>query len=272
MTRSLLRAQERGRQMLQAAGLSNMRNLLCVAASFIAALLALGPPARAQDLIRYLDRKAMKEASVSGTIQEENPSTVAYKPLSLAGTKEIPALDISDVVYDVPIAVKLIYRNAQSEESKAPPPAAKDGDRSSAQADALRNYQEVLAKLDPKKYKFAERHIQFKIARLLARLAEESPEQADAAIEGLSSFVKKYPDGWQISPAAKLLARLQMSKGDAEGARKTYETLAATDNIPRQVQQDCEFQIADALISGKKFADAQKKLQGLMKGFSTDDP
>ena len=105
-----------------------MRNLLCVAASFIAALLALGPPARAQDLIRYLDRKAMKEASVSGTIQEENPSTVAYKPLSLAGTKEIPALDISDVVYDVPIAVKLIYRNAQSEESKAPPPAAKDGD------------------------------------------------------------------------------------------------------------------------------------------------
>src|SRR6267378_1285033 len=35
--------------------------------------------APAQDTIRYLDRKAMKETTAAGTIQDENPSAVTYK-------------------------------------------------------------------------------------------------------------------------------------------------------------------------------------------------
>jgi tetratricopeptide (TPR) repeat protein len=236
------------------------------------ACLATAVPAPAQDTIRYLDRKAMKETTAAGTIQDENPSAVSYKPGGGAGTKEIPALDITDVIYEVPGGVRLTYRSAVGEETKANNPTTKDNERTASLNLALKNYQEVLAKLSAEKNKFAERHVQFKIGRLLARLAEDNPEQMDAALESLANFVKKYPDGWQITQAAKVLARLQMSKGDPDAARKTYETLAAVDNLPKQVKQDCDFLIADALLAGKKYAEAQKLLQGIVKGLAVDDP
>src|SRR5260370_42332781 len=51
---------------------------------------------RAQDTIRYLDRKTAKEAtSVVGTIVEESPAHVVYKPMG-AASREIAATDIID--------------------------------------------------------------------------------------------------------------------------------------------------------------------------------
>jgi lipopolysaccharide biosynthesis regulator YciM len=245
-----------------------MSKIVCVVAIVLLALVA---QARGQDTIRYLDRKSMKETTATGTIVEENPSAVTYKPGGAAGTKEIPSLDIADVIYEIPGAVRLTYRSAVGEETKANNPTTKDNERIASLNLALKNYQEVSPLLRDKN-KFADRHVQFKIAKLQARLAEDESDQVDAALEGLSSFVKKHADGWQITQAAKLLARLQMNKGDADGARKTYETLAAVDNLPAQVKQDCDFLITDALINGKKFAEAQKKLQGVMQGLSAADP
>ena len=240
--------------------------------SALITLLVFSLTARAQDTIHYLDRKTMKEVSSAGTIQDENPGGVTYKPGTAAAPRQVSALDLIDIEYEVPGRVNLLYKSAASAERRASSPTAKDADRKPAVEDALKNYQAVLAELPREKYKFAERHLQFKLAKLQAQLAGETSEDADAAIESLSSFVKKYADGWQISQAARLLARLQMSKGDADGARKTYEGLAAIDTIPRQVRQDCEFLIAEALINGKKYAEAQKKLQGLAQGLSADDP
>jgi|GEM_PF-400810 len=236
------------------------------------ALFVFSLPAQAQDTIRYLDRKTMKEAGSVGTIQEENPGGIIYKPGTAAGTRTLAALDISDVEYEVPGKVKLIYKSAANDERRAASPAAKDAERKGALTDAVNNYQAVLAELPREKFKFAERHLQFKLAKLQAQLAEDNPEQADVAIESLSSFVKKYADGWQIGQAAKLLARLQMKKGDADAARQTYEALAALDAIPKPVRQDCEFLIADALINSKKYTEAQKRLQGLLQGLAVDDP
>jgi tetratricopeptide (TPR) repeat protein len=235
-------------------------------------LLVLQAPARAQETIRYLDRKTGKEASTIGTITEETPAAVACKPGAGSGTKEISALDIYDVEYDVPGKVKLLYKGAEGDEKKAASPATRDAERKTALGDALAKYQEVLSQLPKERFRFAERHMQYKIARVQALIAEESPEEANAAVDSLTNFVKKYADGWQIGHAARLLARLQMAAADTEGARRTYETLATTANIPKQVREDCDFLIVDALLNGKKFAEAQKKLQSVMQGLSTDDP
>ena len=233
---------------------------------------ALGSALRAQDTIRYTDAKAGKESTATGSIQEENAGGIVYKPGTGAGTRKIGALDIVDIEYEVPGKVKLLQRSATGDEKKATNVATREAERRTALAEAVKNYQAVLLELDKAKYKFAERHLQYKIAQLQARQAEDDPALAEAAIDALGSFMKNHPDGWQISRCARLLARLQLGKGDAEGARKTYGELSAVANLPKPVRQECDFLIADALIQARKFADAEKKLQAVMQGLEAEDP
>src|ERR1700730_1167292 len=82
------------------------------------ALFVFSLPAQAQDTIRYLDRKTMKEAPSVGTIQEETPGGIIYKPGTAGGTRTLAALDISDVEYEVPGKVKLIYKSAANDERR----------------------------------------------------------------------------------------------------------------------------------------------------------
>ena len=219
-----------------------------------------GSPVLAQDRIRYTDRKTGKEATATGTIREESPSQIVYQPGTAAGTKEIPALDVIDVTYDVPGAVKLTYRSAEAEEKKV-----------SSLRDAIKNYQEILPRLAEAKQKFAERHVRFKIARLMARQAEDDPEQLDAAIDALAKFKEQNAASWQVIQCAKTLARLQLAKGDTDAAEKTYEDLAATPNIPEQMRKECDLLVAEAMIRGKKHALAQKKLEAVLKTLPPDD-
>src|SRR5438270_8919618 len=88
--------------------------------------LVLTGSARAQDVIRYSDHKTTKEVAATGTIEAESPAAVVYKPGTSALTKEIPALDIIDVTYDVPAGIKLTYRSAVADEKRAADPSAKD--------------------------------------------------------------------------------------------------------------------------------------------------
>jgi lipopolysaccharide biosynthesis regulator YciM len=249
-----------------------MKQLLSATLWASAAALALGTPAWAQDQIRYLDRKTMKEATATGTVQEETPALVVYKLGTSATTKEIPAVDISDISYEVPGGARLTYRSAQAEERRAADPSARDADRRKAISEALRNYEEVLPRLQGDKLKFAERNVQYRIARLRARQAEDDPEQLDAAIEALTRFKQQHSQGWQIISCAKLLARLQLTKGDTDAALKTYAELAANANLPIAVRQECDLLEAEALIRGKKYPDAQRKLETVLKSVRADDP
>jgi len=234
-------------------------------------LVACHAPAWSQDTIRYTDRKTMKEATATGTIAEESPSQVVYKPGATAGTKEIPALDILDVKYEVPGAAKLAYNRAAAEERLSADPTAKDADRKKSLGDAIKSYQEILPRLVEGKLKFAARHVQYKVARLLTRQAEDDSEQRAAAIEALSKFITQNPDGWQINQAARTLARLQLDKEDPAAAQKTYEDLAATPRIPDQVRKECDLLIAEALIRGKKFSEAQNKLETILHSVGADE-
>jgi tetratricopeptide (TPR) repeat protein len=227
---------------------------------------------QAEDAVRYLDRKTMKETILStGNVVEESPTLVVYRPAG-AASKEIPAPDIIDITYEVPGSVRLVYRSALADERKLADPAAKDEERKKASNDALKSYQEVLARLAGEKGRFAERHVHYKIARLQARQALDDPAQVEEAIVSLVKFKKEHPDGWQIVPCARLLAQLYLIKGDIQGARKVYEELAATPNIPKEVREDCDLRIIETLILAKQFAEAQSRVQALRKTAPANDP
>jgi hypothetical protein len=227
--------------------------------------------ARAQDTIRYLDRKSMKETIATGTIEQEDPGQIAYRSGTTGSAREIPATDIVDVVYEVPGAVKLTYRGAGNEEKKASDPSLGDAERRKTLTEALRSYEEVLSGLQNAR-RIARRHVEFKIARLLARQAEDDPAQGEAALAALIKFNKEHADGWQISQSARLLARLQLARGDAEGAEKTYEELAAVPKLPEETRQECDLLAAEALILGKKCNLAERKLQELLKSAPAESP
>ncbi len=227
---------------------------------------------RAQDAIRYLDRKTAKEATpASGTIIEESPAQVVCK-MAGAAAREIPATDIIDIIYDVPGSVRLTYRSAQGDERRIADPSVKEEERKKAFNDALKSYREILPRLAGEKSKFAERHVQYKIARLLASRTEEDLSPMESSLAALVRFTKEHSDGWQISQAAKLLAQLQLDRGDLDGARMTYERLAAVANIPKEVRQDCELGVIETFIRGKKFTQAEGRLQALLKGVPANDP
>jgi lipopolysaccharide biosynthesis regulator YciM len=48
--------------------------------------------------------------------------------------------------------------------------------------------------------------------------------------------------------------------------------LAAAANIPKEVRQDCELGIIETFIRGKKFAEAQGRLQAVLKNVPANDP
>jgi tetratricopeptide (TPR) repeat protein len=238
----------------------------------VAILLVATKPAWAQDEIRYLDRTTKKEAIVTGSIQEETPAHIVFKSTGDAGSREVSASDVLDVSYDVPPAVRLIYGRAKTNERKSIDATGREADRRKALGDAVKDYQEMLPNLDGDRYRNAARHAHFKIARLVARQAEVNPEQIEPAIEALSQFKKNFADGWQISQAAKLLAHLQLLKGDAASAQRTYDELAAMPNTPKELHQECDLLSAEALIGARRFPEAQAKLEGLLKGLAADDP
>ncbi|HLJ93224.1 MAG TPA: tetratricopeptide repeat protein [Gemmataceae bacterium] len=225
----------------------------------------------AQDTIRYLERATKETVSASGAVLEESPAQVVCK-LAGSAVKTIPAADILDIVYDVPASVRLSYRSAIAEERKLSDPSTKEEDRKKAFSEALKSYREIQPRLAGEKSKLAERHVQFKIARVLAWWSEEDRGQLEASVAALTRFLKEHGDGWQVSHAAKLLAEIQLDAGNVEGARKTYQDLAATPHVPAEIQEECEFGIVDALIRAKKLAEAEARLQALSKRVLPDSP
>lgn len=246
-----------------------MNRLLTALAVVSVLTLVAGPLALAQDEIIYIDRtgKVPAEKKVLGTVQVETPSQIVFKPSRGTGTKEVKVADLVDIAYHIP-GGGIDYSNARSSE-KTSTDAPNDKERETALETALKRYTDILPKAQEAK---AKRHIEFKIARLTARLADKDASQRDPAIEKLMKFKQQHSDGWQITQAAKLLARLQLAKNDTAGAEKTYTDLAATPNLAADTKLDCDLQIAHIMVKGKKFAEAEKKLQDLGKTMAPGSP
>jgi predicted negative regulator of RcsB-dependent stress response len=243
-----------------------MKHLFIVSALLVA-IAEGGTTARGQDVVNYYNRTTKKKDTVTGNIKTESPGQIAIKP-SAAAERTIPAIDVSDVEYNVPPLVKPDYRIAINAERRADE-ATKDDVRKKELAAALAKYQELVPKAADAKVK---RHMEFKIARLMARQAEDDPAVIEPATEKLTQFQKAHRDSWQISFSSDLLAGLQMEKKDWAAAQKTYEDLIATPNISDEIRQDANLKIAQVLVRAKKYDAATSKLEELAKSVPADSP
>ena len=223
--------------------------------------------ARADDRVRFIDRATKKDTTLSGTILSETPGGLKIKP-AIGSSHEIAASDLLEVDYTVPGRVILDYRTATSND-KAAESATKDDERKKARDIALAAYKKVLPEMADAKSK---RNIEFRIARLLARQAEDEPSQVQTAIDQLSAFTKAYPDSWQISLAAKSLAQLQVSNKDYAGAQQTYQDLAKIPGIGDEIQQESQIKSAEMMVRSKKYASAEALLTNLTRKLKPDDP
>lgn len=245
----------------------NRNWLVCALAS---AAFAVVPAVRAADEVQFYDGAARKPAKVTGTIENETPSGIVLK--STGAVREVPASIIIEVVYEVPGNVLLDYGRARAEETRVADPNLKEEERQKHLADALAGYRDLQSRLTGEKSRFARCHMQYKAARLLARQAEDDPTQAEAAVEALQAFRKQNPGSWQLAAASQLLGRLQLERGDADGAYKTFQELAGTESLAKEAKQEADLLMGQALIRGRKFAEAEKLLKDLQSGLPADDP
>jgi len=226
-------------------------------------------PVSAQDDVRYFNRKTQKEDSVKGTIEKESAATITVK-YGTAGRKEvISSVDVLDVTYKVE-GIAIEYRHPFTTEEAAFKPTTNDEVRKQKIKEALKEYADLVPKFAEQK--FIQRNLEYRIARLLAKAAEDDTTQVDAAIDALTKFKTDHPDSWQLIPAAKSLAGLREQTGDIKSAQKIYEELAANEALPKETREEFSLSEARLLIRGERHADAFKKLKDLGCSFAADDP
>jgi hypothetical protein len=217
------------------------------------------------DEIIYLD-KSRKEAKASGTITAENPGQVTIKRTT--GPLSIPATDIIDIEYGLRAKLKLPYRNVMNKEKAAL--AADDTKRKALILDVIKGYRDLIPQMDDAKR--AQVHTEYKICKLLHRIAEDDPKEVESAIAALEKFRKTAPTSWQILPVTRMLVGLQVKQEDWVGAAKTLDDLANTPGIDAAIKQECEQEGAQVLLKAKKFDQAKIKLQNVLKNLKPDSP
>jgi hypothetical protein len=234
------------------------RSLLPVLAGVV--VLAFSGSVQAQAQITYYDRSKKKEAELTATIAEETAAQIVCKASS-GRTEKIPAVDILDVNY-MALGDRPAYRRAVAADDKLDA-AGTEAEHAKAFDEALSGYQGLLTQV--KDNQPAARHLQFRIARLLARRAEEDPSQVEAAAKALGAFIKDNAESWQIGQVGKLLGRLQEQKGDMAGAQKTYKDFADREDLAKETRQEYDLLLIRALLRNGKHALAEQKLKLMEK-------
>jgi tetratricopeptide (TPR) repeat protein len=224
------------------------------------------PKALCQDEVIFKDPSAKKELHVVGTIDTESAASIVIKLSGHPESRTIPASDVVDVIYQVPPLARPEYRAARNREAAASNAATADERRRELTA-ALRRYEQLAPKLSEGR---SRRHAEFKIATFQVFVARADRAQLDLAIEHLNHFKSSKPSSWQISRCANLLGKIQQERHDWDGARRTYEELRATADLPAEVVRDCDLKIAQAALRAGKLTEAERKLADLAKAIAPD--
>jgi uncharacterized protein HemY len=223
---------------------------LFLGATVFALLMVLSAPARSDDKIVYRDKG--KEVSPNCTIKSESPNEIVIlSGLGGKTEKKIPANDIVDVEYDIKGDAGKTYRQAYTAER-----AAKGG--RAGLATALKDFQGLQNKLGNPA---AERHLQYKIASLTAKVAGDDAAQLKQAISLLLAFKKNHANSWQIHGCISLLSQLYMETGDFEKAAAAFDDLVKVPGLSDESKADAEMKAADCLMRAKKYEAAADRLQ-----------
>jgi len=222
-----------------------------------------------QDNVYYVKKdKPKEEIKLVGTIEEESPRGIRIKVRK--DVLNIPAADVRQVGYKHPKIAVADFRAPHVKELRALDPKTSAKVRKQNLEAALELYQKLAPLVRDQAN--ANRYVQFKIAQVTAQLARDDPGRMDAAVAGLTTYKNDFATGWEIAAALKLLARLLEARGDAVGAGKAYEELAAVPDVPPEVKQESDILVARMYLRGKKYAEAERKLQALAKTMASTDP
>jgi tetratricopeptide (TPR) repeat protein len=224
----------------------------------IATWLAAGPAVRAADTVT---RRSDPTHPLTGTIVSESPRGVRIKVG--ANAHEIPAEDVLRVRHD--IASGPLRREFYTPAFTADERIATAADPKKAVAEALVSFEKLLAKLSPREEARVRRNVEFQVASLTARQALEQGKSPDAAVGRLRQFCKKYPDGWQIIPAAKLLGRLLTAERHYAEAEKAYQELADNAALPDEARNTLRLLAARVAVRPGNYAEAESKLNALLQ-------
>jgi hypothetical protein len=199
--------------------------------------------------VKYRVKDSGKEDLITGIINEESLEGITVK----SGTKlrKIPAEDIIDVDYMelIPLGERATIRRAFKAEN----------DRKLDEAIGIYSKLKVANKN-------AARHFEYKTAVLAARMADADPAELKNGIAALEKYMKNHPNSWQIINFPKLLVPLQLAAKDTDGAEKTLSTLASSPGVSPALKQELDLMSAKILLEGRKYDDAEKKLDTLIKG------
>lgn len=193
--------------------------------------------------------------------------------LRLKGLDTIPAEQIVDVFHTVePTSVQIAYRQATTAEKAAVNVAAPE-ERIKAIGDAIRKYEEALAKIDAKQYA-ARRHVEFKVAYLTALQALEEGKQVSLTLASgkLKGFRTKHPDCWQFATVMLTLARVQAAQGEFTAAEETYKIIAEHPKLSEGTKNEAALQVVRMSMQARKYPEALKKLKELSAVLTKDHP
>ena len=255
--------------------ISSVHSVHSVAAAFfrlsyvlLAGSILMASPAQAfgQDEVICKDPSTKKELHVVGTIETESPASIVIKLSGHPESRTIPASDVVNVIYQVTPLARPDYRAARNREAAASNAITADERRRELTA-ALMRYGQLAPKLTEDR---SRRHAEFKIATFQAFIARADRAQLDLAIERLSRFKTSNRSSWQISRCADLLGRIQQERHDWESARRTYEDLRATPDLPAEMRQECDLKIAQVALRAGKLTEAERKLADLAKAIAPD--
>lgn len=240
------------------------------------AVVLLGLPAttlaQAQiDEVTYYDRAKKKEEVHRGVVQQDSVVGLVYRFGTTPQTITFAAADVIDIRHGIRGGIRLIYDRGRVADA-AMDTAASEEERAKQAQEAVRKYQELLKEKEVEDSKSVQRHLQYRIARVYAKLAEDNPEQRDAAIAALDKFVKTHNDCWQFSAAVRQLGQLQEDKGDLAAAQKTYELMASRLEAPKEMRLEFQMLSVRALIDTKQYPAAEKMLLSMNTMLTKDDP
>jgi hypothetical protein len=207
------------------------------------------------------------KAPLRGFIKQESPRGLQFVP-NAKKEPAIPADDITDVEYEISsTSVKIEkYRPAINKEAEAN--KAKEGKRAAVLAEAAKLYQETINALGDKDIA-AKRHLEYKVAALAARIAEEDGKEASrqAAVTKLNNFRKRHPQSWQQGPCLKTLAQLQMSLELFADAEETFKALAEAP-VPDSLKQYAQLETLQVSIVAGRAARAKGNEAEAIKRFN----
>ena len=223
---------------------------------------------------------------VRGIVTSESPAKVEVKLGNNVTT--IPTAEVASIVYDGhPVSLE----QAQAK------------DASNAFAEAAELYKKAAGEASSKP--FITEDAAFGQARATADLAQNDPNKVADAIALLDAFSRTYKAGRHVGPALESLAQLQIARENFNGAEATLvslsklprgdersaslrikllskkgQTAQAIEEIDKMIaanpegsarKRDATLAKAEALVSLKKFPEAEAIVRGIIKAAPPED-